>query len=66
MFPFDNSQGYPGRVKVYFNGIIDPTPVSKDSKSDSFEEIKKHSLSIPYKGNKYICCEIFNKYVKLF
>ncbi|MBF6646078.1 lysophospholipid acyltransferase family protein [Chryseobacterium indologenes] len=41
MFPFDNSQGYPGRVKVYFNGIIDPTPVSKDSKSDSFEEIKK-------------------------
>lgn len=41
MFPFDNSKGYPGRVKVYFNGVIDPTTPSNDSKSEAFKEIKK-------------------------
>ncbi|PKF72452.1 lysophospholipid acyltransferase family protein [Chryseobacterium sp. PMSZPI] len=44
MFPFDNSKGYPGRVRVYFNGVINPTPSPKDSKSEAFEEIKKTLL----------------------
>ncbi|SMO95075.1 1-acyl-sn-glycerol-3-phosphate acyltransferase [Chryseobacterium rhizoplanae] len=41
MFPFENSKGYPGRVKVYFNGIIEPTDSPKDSKAKAYEEIKK-------------------------
>ncbi|AZA82030.1 1-acyl-sn-glycerol-3-phosphate acyltransferase [Chryseobacterium lactis] len=41
MFPFDNAKGHPGTVKVYFNGVIDTTHSPKDSKSISFEEIKK-------------------------
>jgi len=41
MFPFDNSKGYPGRVKVYFNGIIDPTDSPKDLKTEAYQEIKK-------------------------
>ncbi|GEN69181.1 1-acyl-sn-glycerol-3-phosphate acyltransferase [Chryseobacterium rhizosphaerae] len=44
MFPFDSSQGYPGRVKVYFNGIIQPTNSPKDSKSEAYQEIKKTLL----------------------
>lgn len=24
MFPFDNSKGYPGRMKVYLNDILEP------------------------------------------
>ncbi|WP_313002089.1 lysophospholipid acyltransferase family protein [Chryseobacterium gleum] len=41
MFPFENSKGYPGRVKVYFNGIIEPTDSPKDLKAEAYEEIKK-------------------------
>ncbi|MDR6465972.1 lysophospholipid acyltransferase family protein [Chryseobacterium sediminis] len=41
MFPFENSKGYPGRVKVYFNGIIEPTDSPKGSKAKAYEEIKK-------------------------
>ena len=41
MFPFENSKGYPGRVKVYFNGIIEPTASPKDSKAEAYQVIKK-------------------------
>lgn len=41
MFPFENSKGYPGRVKVYFNGIIEPTDSPKDLKAEAYEKIKK-------------------------
>jgi 1-acyl-sn-glycerol-3-phosphate acyltransferase len=41
MFPFDNSQGFPGKVKVYFNDILEPTDSPKDLKLSSFETIKK-------------------------
>jgi len=41
MFPFDNSKGFPGKVKVYFNDILEPKDSPKDLKSSSFETIKK-------------------------
>ncbi|AYN00272.1 lysophospholipid acyltransferase family protein [Chryseobacterium sp. 3008163] len=41
MFPFDNSKGFPGKVKVYFNDILAPTDSPKDLKLSSFETIKK-------------------------
>lgn len=41
MFPFENSKGYPGRVKVYFNGIIEPTDSPKDLKDEAYQVIKK-------------------------
>jgi len=41
MFPFDHSKGFPGRVKVYFNDILEPTDSPKDLKLSSFETIKK-------------------------
>ncbi len=41
MFPFENSKGFPGRVKVYFNGIIEPTDSPKDLKAEAYEKIKK-------------------------
>lgn len=41
MFPFENSKGYPGRVKVYFNGIIEPTDSPKDLKAEAYDKIKK-------------------------
>ncbi len=41
MFPFDSSKGYPGRVKVYFNGIIEPTDSPKDLKEEAYQLIKK-------------------------
>lgn len=41
MFPFENSKGFPGRVKVYFNGIIQPSDSPKDSKAEAYETIKK-------------------------
>ncbi|WP_294207636.1 lysophospholipid acyltransferase family protein [uncultured Chryseobacterium sp.] len=44
MFPFKASEGYPGKVKVYFNGIIEPTLSSKELKMSSFETIKKTLL----------------------
>ena len=41
MFPFDNAKGYPGKVKVYFNGILEPSDSPKELKRKAFEEIKK-------------------------
>ncbi|MCX8533881.1 lysophospholipid acyltransferase family protein [Chryseobacterium luquanense] len=41
MFPFDNSKGYPGKVKVFFNDILEPTDSPKDLKLSAFETIKK-------------------------
>ncbi|WP_299184064.1 1-acyl-sn-glycerol-3-phosphate acyltransferase [uncultured Chryseobacterium sp.] len=41
MFPFDNSKGYPGKVKVYFNAILEPTDSPKDLRMSAFETIKK-------------------------
>lgn len=41
MFPFDRSKGYPGKVKVFFNDILDPTDSPKDLKLSAFETIKK-------------------------
>lgn len=41
MFPFENSKGYPGRVKVYFNGILEPTGTPKDLKEEAYQVIKK-------------------------
>ncbi|QQV03287.1 MULTISPECIES: lysophospholipid acyltransferase family protein [Chryseobacterium] len=41
MFPFDNSKGYPGKVKVYFNDILEAADSPKDLKLSAFETIKK-------------------------
>ena len=41
MFPFDNSKGFPGKVKVYFNDILKPTDSPKELKLSSYETIKK-------------------------
>lgn len=41
MFPFDNSKGYPGKVKVFFNDILEPDNSPKDLKMSAFEIIKK-------------------------
>lgn len=41
IFPFDNSKGYPGKVKVFYNGILAPSNSPKDLKLSAFETIKK-------------------------
>lgn len=41
MFPFDHSKGYPGKVKVYFNDILEPSDSPKNLKLSAFETIKK-------------------------
>ncbi|MCD1116050.1 lysophospholipid acyltransferase family protein [Chryseobacterium turcicum] len=41
IFPFDNSKGHPGKVKVFFNGILEPTDSPKNLKQSAFEMIKK-------------------------
>lgn len=41
MFPFNNSQGFPGKVKVYFNDIIDPDHHTNELRSMAHAEIKK-------------------------
>lgn len=40
MFPFDNSKGYPGVVKVFFNDILTPDLSLKTLKETAYEEIK--------------------------
>ncbi len=40
MFPFDNKKGYPGKVKVYFNGIITPDSTIADQKTNAYQTIK--------------------------
>lgn len=44
IFPFDNSKGYPGKVKVYFNGILEPSDSPRDLKTEAYQEIKKTLL----------------------
>jgi len=46
MFPFDHSKGFPGKVKVYFNDILEPTDSPKDLKLSSFETIKKTLIEL--------------------
>ena len=40
MFPFDNSKGYPGKVKVFFNDIIEPSSDQKEMKTQTYQKIK--------------------------
>ena len=40
MFPFDNSQGFPGKVKVYFTDIMEPNGKVENLKMDAHELIK--------------------------
>ncbi len=40
MFPFDNGKGYPGKVKVFLNKIMEPTFV-EEMKDKCYIEIKK-------------------------
>lgn len=41
MFPFDNSKGYPGKVRVYFNEILEPNDTTQNLKNTAYEIIKK-------------------------
>ncbi len=41
LFPFDNSKGRPGRVKVYFNTVLEPEKSPKELKNEAYAEIKK-------------------------
>ncbi|MBD3905811.1 1-acyl-sn-glycerol-3-phosphate acyltransferase [Chryseobacterium sp. Ch-15] len=41
IFPFDNSKGHPGKVKIFFNDILEPTDSPKNLKLTAFETIKK-------------------------
>ncbi|WP_407403743.1 lysophospholipid acyltransferase family protein [Chryseobacterium sp.] len=41
MFPFDNSKGHPGKVKIYFNDVIEPITTPKEMKLSAFETINK-------------------------
>ncbi|MBC7556017.1 MAG: 1-acyl-sn-glycerol-3-phosphate acyltransferase [Chryseobacterium sp.] len=41
MFPFNNKIGFPGKVKVYFNGILEPNESAKYLKDRAQQEIKK-------------------------
>lgn len=40
MFPFDNSKGHPGKVKVYFKDILEPTQTAEELKAVAYHEIK--------------------------
>ena len=41
MFPFNYSKGYPGKVKVYFNDIIEPSENVVTLKAEAHEKMKK-------------------------
>ncbi len=41
MFPFDNSKGHPGKVRVYFNEILEPNDTTQNLKNTAYEIIKK-------------------------
>lgn len=41
MFPFDYSKGHPGKVKVYFNDILEPDDTIEHQKTVAREKIKK-------------------------
>ncbi|MBW8362757.1 MAG: 1-acyl-sn-glycerol-3-phosphate acyltransferase [Kaistella sp.] len=51
MFPFNHAKGYPGKVKIYFNGIMEPQTGAKDLKASAHSEIKK-VLENSIGGNK--------------
>ena len=40
MFPFDNGKGYPGKVQVYFNGILPPEKTSQEMREHAHAMIK--------------------------
>lgn len=40
MFPFDNKKGYPGKIKVVFNNILEPSENAVDLKAAAHSEIK--------------------------
>lgn len=40
MFPFDHSKGHPGKVKVYFNDIIEPTQSVELLKAEAHQKMK--------------------------
>ena len=48
LFPFDNSKGRPGKVKVYFNGILEPGVSLIEMKQKAHKEIL-HTLENPLK-----------------
>ena len=41
MFPFDNSKGYPGRMKVYLNDILEPNTDMETLKQKAYDMILK-------------------------
>ena len=41
MFPFENGKGFPGKVKIYLNEILEPDKTAAELKSISQNEIKK-------------------------
>ena len=49
MFPFENGKGFPGKVKIYLNEILEPDKTAAELKSISQNEIKnvleKHYFS---------------------
>ena len=40
MFPFNNSRGHPGKVKVYFNDIIEPNQTVAALKAEAYHKIE--------------------------
>lgn len=40
MFPFDNSKGYPGKITVVFNDILEPQSDMEAMKSNAYNQIK--------------------------
>lgn len=40
MFPFDNKKGYPGKVKVFFNDILEPTQTMEEMKKTAWDMMK--------------------------
>lgn len=40
MFPFEKSKGFPGKVKVYFNDILEPNISASELKQETFNQIK--------------------------
>ena len=47
MFPFENGKGFPGKVKIYLNDILEPNKTTAELKNEAYEMIhstlKKHS-----------------------
>lgn len=41
MFPFDNSKGYPGKMKVYLNDILEPDTDMETLKQKAYDMILK-------------------------